>query len=81
MPSKTPAQAHFMSAVAHSPEFAKKAGVSQKVGKDFHEKDVTHPKHGKRHLIKALRSRSTGGTTSGTAIGGGTAGGGAGGGS
>jgi hypothetical protein len=78
MPSSSHKQAMFMSAVAHSPEFAKKAGVPQKVGREFHEADVTHPKHGKRHLVKALRSRSTGGTTSGTAIGGGASGGGAG---
>lgn len=64
-----------MRAVAHSPEFAKKVGVSQKVGKEFNEADK------KKHLVKALRSHSTGGTTSGTAIGGGAAGGGAGGGS
>lgn len=35
MPSKSEAQLRFFEAVAHSPEFAKKAGVSQKVGKDF----------------------------------------------
>lgn len=35
MPSKSKKQHNFMEAVAHSPAFAKKAGVSQKVGKDF----------------------------------------------
>lgn len=35
MPSKTPKQAKFMRAVAHSPEFAKKVGVPMSVGKDF----------------------------------------------
>lgn len=35
MPSKSKKQHNFMEAIAHSPEFAKKAGVSQKVGKDF----------------------------------------------
>ena len=35
MPSKTKKQAKFMQAVAHSPKFAKKVGVPQKVGKDF----------------------------------------------
>lgn len=39
MPSKTPRQAKFFRAVAHSPEFAKKVGVSQSVGKDFVEAD------------------------------------------
>lgn len=63
MPSKSPAQAHFMAAAAHNPEFAKKAGISQKVAKDFNEHDMTK----KRHLVKALRS--TGGTTQGTGAG------------
>lgn len=35
MPSSSKKQANFMRAVAHSPEFAKKVGVSQKVGQDF----------------------------------------------
>ena len=35
MPSTSEKQHRFMEAVAHSPEFAKKAGVPQKVGKDF----------------------------------------------
>lgn len=39
MPSKTPKQKKFMTAVAHNPDFAKKAGVSQKVGKEFNTAD------------------------------------------
>ena len=35
MPSTSAKQAKFMRAVAHSPKFAKKVGVSQSVGKDF----------------------------------------------
>ena len=35
MPSSSKKQHNFMEAIAHSPEFAKKAGVSQSVGKDF----------------------------------------------
>lgn len=35
MPSKTPAQHRLMEAVAHSPAFAKKVGIPQKVGKEF----------------------------------------------
>jgi hypothetical protein len=35
MPSKSKKQHNFMEAIAHSPEFAKKAGVPQSVGKDF----------------------------------------------
>lgn len=39
MPSTSPAQHRFMEAVAHSPSFAKKAGVPQKVGEDFANAD------------------------------------------
>ena len=39
MPSTSDKQHKFMEAVAHSPEFAKKAGVPQKVGKDFAKAD------------------------------------------
>ena len=35
MPSKSKKQHNFMAAIAHSPEFAKKAGVPMSVGKDF----------------------------------------------
>jgi hypothetical protein len=35
MPSNTEKQKRFMAAVANSPEFAKKVGVPQSVGKDF----------------------------------------------
>ncbi len=35
MPSSSKAQHKFMAAIAHSPSFAKKAGVPQSVGKDF----------------------------------------------
>ena len=39
MPSVSKKQRNFMAAVAHSPAFAKKVGVSQSVGKDFNEAD------------------------------------------
>jgi hypothetical protein len=39
MPSKSPAQKRLMQAVAHSPKFAKKVGVPQKVGKEFAKAD------------------------------------------
>ena len=39
MPSVSKKQADFMRAVAHSPEFAKKAGVPQSVGKEFSNAD------------------------------------------
>lgn len=39
MPSKTAKQRKFMSAAAHNPDFAKKAGIKQSVAKEFHSKD------------------------------------------
>ena len=39
MPSTSDKQKKFMRAVAHSPEFAKKVGVSQDVGKEFEAAD------------------------------------------
>jgi len=39
MPSTSDKQHRFMEAVAHSPDFAKKAGVPQSVGKDFAKAD------------------------------------------
>jgi len=39
MPSTSKKQHNFMEAIAHSPLFAKKVGVPQKVGKDFAEAD------------------------------------------
>jgi hypothetical protein len=39
MPSTSKKQHNFMAAVANSPKFAKKVGVSQSVGKDFSAAD------------------------------------------
>lgn len=39
MPSSSKKQHNFMAAIAHSPSFAKKAGVPQSVGKDFTQAD------------------------------------------
>ena len=39
MPSKSKAQRNLMAAVAHNPQFAKKVGIPQSVGKDFNEAD------------------------------------------
>jgi len=39
MPSSSKKQHNFMAAIAHSPSFAKKVGVSQSVGKDFNAAD------------------------------------------
>ena len=39
MPSKSSSQHRLMAAVAHNPAFAKKVGISQKVGKEFAKTD------------------------------------------
>ena len=39
MSTKSKAQKRLMQAVEHNPEFAKKVGIPQKVGKDFIEAD------------------------------------------
>jgi hypothetical protein len=53
MPSKSPAQARLMRAVAHNPAFAKKVGVPMSVGKEFTAADqaMAH--------VKALRRPRT----------------------
>ena len=40
MPSTSERQARFMAAAAHNPEFAKRAGVSQKVAREFNQADA-----------------------------------------
>jgi hypothetical protein len=40
MPSKSKAQKKFMAAAAHSPSFAKKAGIKQSVAKEFNRADA-----------------------------------------
>lgn len=40
MPSKTKKQARTMAAAAHSPAFAKKVGIPQKVAKEFNRADI-----------------------------------------
>ena len=39
MPSKSPSQHRLMAAVSHNPEFVKKTGIPQKVGKEFSKSD------------------------------------------
>lgn len=39
MPSKSTKQANFMAAAAHNSKFAKKAGIPQKVAKEFNSAD------------------------------------------
>lgn len=52
MPSTSKKQERFMAAVAHNPQFAKKVGVPQSVGKEFNKADTA------RHVSNALRSRN-----------------------
>lgn len=54
MPSKSKKQERFMAAAAHNPEFAKKAGISQSVAKEFNEADQrrAHGKHGYAKVAK-----------------------------
>ena len=39
MPSVSEKQKKFMAAAAHDPEFAKKAGISQSVAREFNQAD------------------------------------------
>ena len=39
MPSASARQKRFMAAAAHSPEFARKAGIKQSVAKEFNQAD------------------------------------------
>jgi hypothetical protein len=40
MPSTSPKQARTMAAAAHSPTFAKKVGIPQKVAREFNQADA-----------------------------------------
>ena len=45
MPSKSKKQSDFMKAAAHSPKFAKKAGIPVKVAKEFMAEDKKSGKY------------------------------------
>lgn len=55
MPSVSDKQHRFMEAVAHNPQFAKKAGVAQAVGKDFAAADDAAGITKRKRLADALR--------------------------
>jgi hypothetical protein len=57
MPSKSPAQHRLMEAVAHSPKFAKKVGIPQKVGKEFAAADKKMKEGGLYANIHAKQER------------------------
>lgn len=57
MPSTSKKQANFMRAVAHSPSFAKKVGVSQSVGKEFAMADKKKGKYAEGGAAQMERDR------------------------
>ena len=59
MPSKSKRQHNFMEAVAHSPQFAKKVGVPQSVGKEFSKADKgkTFQRGGEMKESKAMAKK------------------------
>lgn len=57
MPSKSPAQARLMAPVAHNPDFAKKAGVPQAVGKEFNAADA------RTGILRKKKKKMTGANT------------------
>jgi hypothetical protein len=48
MPSKSAKQHRFMEAAAHNPAFAKKAGIPQRVAKEFTAADKAKAKRKKK---------------------------------
>lgn len=61
MPSSSAKQHRFMEAIAHSPEFAKKAGVPQKVGKDFAKADLAKAGGNKKRMRDMYRKKKSDG--------------------
>ena len=56
MPSKSAAQHRLMEAVANNPKFAAKAGIPQKVGKDFAQADKGKKKVKRQTHAEAAKS-------------------------
>jgi len=57
MPSKSQKQHNFMEAVAHNPDFAARAGVSQKVGREFVDADKGMKKPLPTRLAKKTKAK------------------------
>jgi hypothetical protein len=57
MPSKSAQQHRFMEAAAHNKDFAEKAGISQKVAKEFVAADKKAAK--KKPARKVVKKRSS----------------------
>ena len=64
MPSKSKKQHNLMAAVANSPKFAKKVGITQSVGEDYVKADKSKGKYncgGKVHkMVKGGKVRGCG---------------------
>ena len=58
MPSVSRKQHKFMEAIAHSPEFAKKAGVPQSVGEDFASADKAAGRYRKKSVKQNYRKEA-----------------------
>lgn len=61
MPSVSKAQHNFMEAVKHSPQFAKKVGVPQSVGREFaaaDDKAGITKKHTKKSRVDKMYGKS-----------------------
>lgn len=56
MPSVSSKQERFMAAIAHSKEFAAKAGVSQDIGKEFNDADQAKKKKPKSERMYEKKS-------------------------
>lgn len=52
MPSVSKKQARFMAAAAHNSSFAKKAGISQSVAKEFNAADAAKRKKSRRRMLR-----------------------------
>lgn len=57
MPSKSPAQARLMAAVAHDPAFAKKVGIPQAVGREFNQADKGTGILKRKNVVAAMMER------------------------
>jgi hypothetical protein len=55
MPYKSHAQERLMRGVAHSPDFARKVGIPQSVGRKFEDHKSPSPQPSTSHKVKALR--------------------------
>ena len=61
MPSRSKAQHDFFQAIKHNRKFARKAGVPQKVARNFIAADAKRGKKAVRRLPDRVRTIATGG--------------------